>query len=275
MLLDRLARWCYRRRRSVLGLWVVAFIAMGALGSALNGGFSADFRMPGTESTAVQNLLNHKFPERKGDTINVVFKADGGIDNPATKQAVTALLDTYRIVDHIVGIDSPYDPAVRGQVSTDHKIAFASLRQDIQGADMPVKLTKQMIKDAKAASGNGLKIVLGGQSVQQAEFQPGGSQEGAGILAAVIILLITFGSVLAMGLPILTAIMGIGIGLAIVELLANVVIVPNFAPIVAAMVGIGVGIDYALLIVTRYRQSLHDGLEPEGAVAKSITTAGR
>src|SRR2546430_14057761 len=126
MLLDRLARWCYRRRRSVLGVWVVAFILMGALGSALNGGFSADFRMPGPESTAVQNLLDDKFPERSGDTMNVVFKADRGIDDPATRQAVTGLLDKYRAVKHIVGIDSPYDPAVRGQISTDHKVAYAS-----------------------------------------------------------------------------------------------------------------------------------------------------
>src|SRR5262249_6806658 len=146
---------------------------------------------------------------------------------------------------------SPYDPAVQEQVSADGKIAYATLRLDIQGPDMPVHLTKQMINDAKAASTDGMHFALGGQAVQQAEFQPGGSEEGAGILAAVIILLITFGSVLAMGLPILTAIMGIGIGLAIVELLSNFVIVPNFAPIVAAMVGIGVGIDYALLIVTR------------------------
>ena len=291
MLLDRLARWCYRRRRSVLGLWILAFVVMGALGSALNGGFGTDFRIPGAESTKVQNLLNDRFPERKGDNINVVFKADRGVDDPAVQQAVTALLAKYRTVEHVEGIDSPYDPAVRGQISNDRKIAYASVRLDVQGADMPVKTTKKMIKDAKAASDGGsakdvgtgsapvqvqgLHFALGGQAVMGAEFQPGGSEEGAGILAAVIILLITFGSVLAMGLPILTAIMGIGIGLAIVELLANVVIVPNFAPIVAAMVGIGVGIDYALLIVTRYRQALHTGLEPEDAVAQSITTAGR
>src|SRR5436305_7515755 len=132
-----------------------------------------------------------------------------------------------------------------------------------------------MIDAAKKASGNGVTFARGGNIIQQAECSGGGGSDGAGILAAMFILLIAFGSVIAMGLPILMAIVVIGIGLAIVELIANLVPVPNFTPIVAAMIGIGVGIDYALFIVTRYRQGLHDGMDPEEAVVRSIRTAGR
>jgi RND superfamily putative drug exporter len=160
-------------------------------------------------------------------------------------------------------------------VSPNRTIAFGELQLDKPGFQLGTSEGKTMIDAAKKASGNGVQFALSGELIQNAEFSNGGGSEGAGILAAVVILLIAFGSVIAMGLPILMAIVGIGIGLAIVELIANVVPVPNFTPIVAAMIGIGVGIDYALFIVTRYRQGLHDGLEPEAAVVLAIRTAGR
>ena len=132
-----------------------------------------------------------------------------------------------------------------------------------------------MIADAQKAKGDGVRFELGGGAIQGAEFVQGGGTEGLGILAAMVILLVSFGSLLAMGLPILSAIMGIGIALAILDVLTHVIEVPNFSPIVAAMIGIGVGIDYALFIVTRYRQSLHAGQDPEQATVTAITTAGK
>jgi RND superfamily putative drug exporter len=248
---------------------------MGILGRAAAGEYSANFNTPGSESKAALDLLTKRFPARSGDTISVVFKADAGVRDPAVRGRVEALLNQYKGFDHVVGTLSPYEPGGAQNISQDGKIAFAVLQLDVQGPSVPVSEGKDMIKAAKAASGNGVQFELSGQAIAGAELQQGGGAEGIGILMAMLILLISFGSVVAMGLPILTAVMGIGIGLAILELLANVFNVANFSPIVASMIGIGVGIDYALFIVTRYRAGLKDGLDPEHATVTAISTAGR
>src|SRR5205807_3494990 len=210
-----------------------------------------------------------------GDSVLVVFKADRGIDDPAVRPRVEAMIAQLARQPHVSQATSPYSPAGARDVSPDRRVAFGSLQLDKTGFELKRAEGKAMIDAAKKASGNGVTFALSGGLIQNAEFSGGSGSEGAGILAAALILLIAFGSVLAMGLPILMAVMGIGIGFAIIELIANVVPVPNFTPIVAAMIGIGVGIDYALFIVTRYRKGLHDGLDPEAAVMLSIRTAGR
>src|SRR3954469_8899548 len=106
-MLENLARWCYHRRRLVLLLWIVAFLMFGFVGKALDGGFSTEFRIPGSDSTAAQDLLKAKFPQASGDTITVAFRSDKGIDDPATRQRVSALLDSYRGVEHVIGVQSP------------------------------------------------------------------------------------------------------------------------------------------------------------------------
>jgi putative drug exporter of the RND superfamily len=274
-MLENLARSCFRHRRRVVAIWVVAFIGMAILGRVAAGDYSANFNTPGSESKAALDLLNQKFPERSGDTISVIFKADRGVNDAATRARVGSLLTTLKAHPHVVGVISPYDPAGAGNVSRDGTIAFASLQLDVQGPSFPAAEGKELIKEAKAAAGDGVRFELGGQAIANAELVQGGGAEGIGILVAMIILLVSFGSVVAAGLPILTAIMGIGIGLAILELLANVFNVANFSPIVAAMIGIGVGIDYALFIVTRYRAGLQEGHDPEQATVSAISTAGR
>ena len=280
-MLERTARWCYSRRRAVLALWIVAFIGFGVVGRLGAGPFSTDFETPGSESKAAHELLKSRFPEQSGDAITVIFKADRGVADPAVRPRLDALISQLRTNPHVVSVVTPYDAEGAQQVSpVDPTIAFATLQLDMQGSDFPVEDAKAMIATAAEANGansegGGVRFELGGFAIQNAEFENGGSSEGAGTLAAVVILLIAFGSLLAMGLPILTAVMGIGIGLAIIELLANVVDVPNFTSIVAAMIGLGVGIDYALFIVTRYREGLHAGMDPERATVVAITTAGR
>ena len=274
-MLREMTRFCYRRRKLVLVGWIVAFILMGVLGTTAAGEYSTNFNIPGSDSEAALNLLEERFPDRAGDTISVIYEADRGVDDPATRGRVERLLDELDDFEHVVGVFSPYSEAGASNISQDRRIAFASLQLDIQGNDMPIEVTKDMIEVAEAANGDGVRFELGGQAVTNAEFVQGGGTEGLGILVAMLILLVAFGSVLAMGLPILIAVMGIGIGLAIVELLAHVLNVPNFTPIVAAMIGIGVGIDYALFIVTRYRVGLRNGHDPEQATIGAISTAGR
>ena len=274
-MLETLARSCFRHRRRVLAIWIVAFFGMAILGRAAAGEYSANFNVPGSESKAALDLLNQRFPERAGDQVFVVFKADRGVNDAATRQKVETLLADYSRYEHVVGTISPYSPQGASQISRDGSIAFGSLQLDVQGPSIKVAEGKKFIAAAKAASGNGVQFELSGQAIAGAEQVQGGGAEGLGILVAMVILLISFGSVVAMGLPILTAVMGIGIGLAILELLANVFNVASFSPIVAAMIGIGVGIDYALFIVTRYRTGLKEGHDPEGAAVAAISTAGR
>src|SRR5438270_2197193 len=274
-MLERIARWCFHRRRLVLVLWIVGFIAFGAFGGAMNGGYTQSTDLPGSDAVAGFNLLKNWFPQQSGDSVLVAFKADRGIDDPAVRPRLEALTSELARQPHVSQMTSPYSPEGARNVSPDRTVAFGTLQLDKPGFELKKAEGKAMIDAAKKASSNGVQFALSGELIQNAEFSGGSGSEGAGILAAALILLIAFGSVLAMGLPILMAVMGIGIGFAIIELIANVVPVPNFTPIVAAMIGIGVGIDYALFIVTRYRQGLHDGMDSEGATMLAIRTAGR
>jgi RND superfamily putative drug exporter len=274
-MLERLARRCYRRRRLVLVGWIIAFVGFGVLGSAFNGGFSHSFELPGSDGVAAFNLLKNRFPQQSGDSVAVVYKADAGVNAPSVRPRVEALLAELGREPHAVIVTSPYTPEGARKISPDGKIAFGEVQFDKPSFELGKAAGQRMIDKAEKASGNGVTFELNGGAIQQAEFTEPGGSEGIGLLLALVILLLAFGSVLAAGLPVLLAVMGIGIGLAIIQLLSNIVPVPEFTPIVAAMIGIGVGIDYALFIVTRYRQGIHDGMEPEEATALATRTAGR
>jgi RND superfamily putative drug exporter len=249
----------------------VVLVATTLLGGRFGGGDSTDYGTPGSESAAATDLLDQRFPARSGDTIDVVWRASD-VTAPAVRTRVGALLDQAAALDHVVAVTSPYAPGGERQVAADSTVAYATLQLDTW--DMPIDVT-QMLLDATAAARNDeIDIELGGQGVQNAEQGAVGA-EGIGFLAAALILLVSFGSLLAMGLPITTAVFGIGVSSGLIALLANLVDVPDWATSVAAMIAIGVGIDYSLLIVTRYRTALHDGLDPRRAVAEAVSTAGR
>jgi RND superfamily putative drug exporter len=277
-LLRRLATRCYRRRRSVLGAWVLLVVALVGIAGTAAGEFDNNFDLPGSESQDAFDLLEERgFADRAGTTIQVVVDAAAGVDDPAVRAGFEALLaDIAERVDD-VEVVSPYAPGGEQQIASGPAagtIAYAELnltdRTDKQFADAGDEL-----KDAVTTFDvPGAVVELGGDPVIVGDEQEFGS-EAFGMLAAVVILLIAFGSVLAMGLPLITAIFGIACGSAIVQLVANVVTMPTFTLQLVMMLGIGVGIDYALFIVTRYRQGLHDGLDPERAVVQAIDTAGR
>ena len=275
LLLDRLGRWSFHHRWAMVGIWVAALIGVNALNSAAGGDYSNDFSLPGTESQEAFDLLTDRFPERAGDTAEAVFHAGAGISDPDAKRRIETFLGELAEYDVVQGIQSPYDATGRGQIAPDGKTAYASIQFSRSGADIPIEAIKSMQEIAADASGDGLAVELGGAIVQFAEFEEPGGAEGVGFLAAIFILLVTFGSVLAMGLPLLSALFGIGISMALILLSANFLSVPDFTPQLASMIGIGVGIDYALFIVTRYRQFLGAGRDPEQAVAGAIATSGR
>jgi putative drug exporter of the RND superfamily len=273
-MLERLARWCYRRRWVVLVAWIVALIGLGGVGNRFAGETADNFELPASESQQVFELLEQKFGGFADDGARIVMQADDGFYNAAIRRQVGALLADVRKAPVVVGVSSPYQIG-RGAISPNGKVAFASIQLNVRGPDIDREEVLDLKRRVDDASTDGLKTYLGGQVARFVEQQNSFGQEWIGLLAAIVILLLTFGSVIAMGLPLMTAIFGLGIGLSLLGLMAHIVDIPQFAPSLAIMIGLGVGIDYSLFIVTRYRQTLHGGAEPEEAVVTAVTTSGR
>ena len=272
-LLSRLAAACYRRRLFVLLGWVAATALAIYLAGQYGAPATTDFGNQTTQSGQAQKLLEKHFPERAKDTITLAVHSNAPIDDPAIRDRVQRAIDRLLAADHVDQVTSPYDAPY--QVTGDRHTGYAVATLDVSSADLPPGDVTRLISDVTSDSGDGVSLALGGEAVNAAETPGGGPADGIGLLAAAIVLLIAFGSVLAMGLPILTAVFGIAIGLSGLSLLQHVFPAPSFAPILATMIGLGVGIDYALFIVTRYREALAAGRTPEEAVVTATATAGR
>jgi RND superfamily putative drug exporter len=274
-MLERLARWSFTHRWRVLVIWILGLFAAIALGNVAGGDYASDFSLPGSESQQALDLLKAHFPSESGGTVQVVFKADQGVNDPAVKQAMEDYFAKVKTLPDVASLADPYQAQGEQQISQDGKIAFARVEFTKQSQDIPKSEATRLQDMGDAIERQGLRIEYGGDVIQSAQQEPPGGTESIGLLAAIIILLITFGSVLAMGLPILTALFGIAIGIMLVFISANWISVPNFTAQIAFMIGIGVGIDYSLFIVTRYRQGLHEGRNPLEATVVALTTAGR
>jgi putative drug exporter of the RND superfamily len=273
-MLPKLAAWCYRRRRLVVVAWIVLLVGVNVLAKSAGGDLVKSLSLPGTESQRAFDVMKNDF-RQSGDTGYLVFKSktSDGVQSPAVFNEIEkTLAPELRKEKHVVSITTPYEPGGSAFVSKDGSIAYAAIQFDVQSNDVPIAVANDMRSVVAKANTPSLEIELGGAMFTD-QKQP--ASEAIGVLAAVLILLVAFGSVLAMGLPIMTALFGIGIGLAVVTLLARFTDVPSFAPQVTAMIGIGVGIDYALFISTRYREALHEGSDPEQAVVHAIDTSGR
>jgi RND superfamily putative drug exporter len=273
MSLRALARFCYRRRRLVLGAWIVALVGMWVLSSALGSNFTTNFSAPHTESTRAQNLLAANFKAQSGDTVQVALKGNPSMSDSQVRAQVESVRSALARVPHVANVSDPYTSP--GAISASGNIALANALLDTKSQNVPNSVGRQLIGIAEQHSTPQLEVRLGGQLIEQSERAKPPSSEGIGILAAIIILLIAFGSVLAMVLPIAVAIAGIAIGLPIIILLTHAFPLQSFTTTLATMIGIGVGIDYALFVVTRYRQALYAGHTPEEAVVTAIDTSGR
>ena len=272
-MLQRLAHFSYHRRRLVVVAWIVALIGVIALGNSVGAKFSQNFQLPGTESQRAQDLLTERFPVRAGAEGRIVFGAPAGVNDPDVAAGMTSVFEAVALVEGVTAVDSPYAVDGASRTSRNGNIAYATIQFEKQD-DKVRQSTVNGIEDAvNENTPPGVRTALGGEMF--ADEPSLGSAELIGILAAMVILLVVFGSVLAMGLPIMVALFGIGIGIALVELMSHFVSTPDVTTQLASMIGIGVGIDYALFIVTRYRQGLQEGREPEDAVVRAIDTAGR
>jgi RND superfamily putative drug exporter len=229
-------------------------------GSALAGDYATAGRLPNTDSQSAYDRLAHDFPARHGDEGQIVF-ADIRRD-PA---AVNAFLAQVASVPGILDV-APL------QVSPGGAVAIAPITMASGSGSDPSSVAKQLQQMAQPLQREGLQVEFGGNWFNSVEMP---ASEAVGIVAAIVVLLVAFGSLIAMGLPIVTALVGVGISVASIGVFANVLSTPNFAPQVAAMIGIGVGIDYALFIVTRYRRALQRTASPEAAVVEAMNTSGR
>jgi RND superfamily putative drug exporter len=266
-LLTRLADLSYRRRGRMVLAWIAATIVIIGVGSSLAGEYEADYNTPGSESKAASDITEQRFDGYSGQEIYVVWKDQDGARSPAARERVNAFLAEAKKVDHVAE-ETPI------RISRDGTIGATTLPLTVPGWEVPKEDGEKLIAAAEANDGDGLQIKLGGDPIYAAQSQS--SPEGIGFVGAAIVLLIAFGSVVAAGLPLVIALFGLGISSGgLIVLLANVIDVPDWTTAVSGLIGIGVGIDYALLVLTRFRAALHDGKNRHDAVVEAVTTAGR
>ncbi len=271
----RVGIWAAAHRRAVPLIWLVLLIGTLGISGAVGTKFANNFSLPGTESQRAADLLKRDFPAQAGDSDQIVFAVhQGAVTDAAVRARVAPMLARVASLPHVTGVTSPYSAGVK-TISTDGKIAFATVTFDQRANVLPASATERVIAAAKGAGSARLQVALGGQAIEQVQKPALGAATAIGLLAAVIVLLITFGSFIAMGLPIITALLGLGTGIGLAGLASQVIDMPNFATELAAMIGLGVGIDYALFVVTRFRENyLQDG-DLQGAIATAMDTAGR
>ncbi len=257
-------------------LWIVLLVGVFGGWRAVGSRYANNFSLGNTGSQHAADLLQQSFPTQSGDRDQIVFHAPAGVDAPEVRQRVEPMLDRVAKLPHVAGVLSPYAATGSGQVSRDGKTAFAVVLFDEKANVLPTSAIKEVVSTAEAARSEGLEVELGGQAVEQTEVQAPGSLTGIGVLAAAVVLLVSFGSFLAMGLPIVTALFGLGTGVGLIGLSSHVFDQANFSLELAALIGLGVGIDYALFILNRYREIYgENGGDVRGAVLLAMDTSGR
>jgi RND superfamily putative drug exporter len=272
----RFATWCTGHRKTVIIGWIVALIVAIGVSGAVGSAFSEDFKLPASDSQEAFDLLENKFPAQSGDTATIVYKAPAGVESGPVKRKMEGVFASVAKVPHVSEVASPYEEGGAGAVSDNGEIAYATVQFDTTANEIEKEDVERVMDSAQGASGDGLQVEVGGQPVEEVR----GEEEGdlsflIGLGAAVVILLLTFGSVVAMGLPLLTALFALGVGISLVTVGTHVFDTAEFAPQLAAMIGLGVGIDYALFILTRFRNGLDEGLESRDAAIAAVDTAGR
>jgi RND superfamily putative drug exporter len=270
-ILQRLGRNSFRHRRRVLGIWLVLLVALGVLAGSLSKPFSEEFKIPGTGSQKAIDLLKEKLPAASGAAGQVVFAApDGGKvtdDAAAIEKSVAAAAKTPGVVAVTDPLETP------GAISKDGAYALAQV-QFAAERDQIKEGQRETLQDSFApAKSAGLNVQFGGAAGEE-KAEAGGASEAIGIIVALIVLTITFGSLLTAGLPLLTAAVGVGSGILGITLVTAFTTLSSTTSALATMLGLAVGIDYALFIVSRYRTSAAKGMAPEEAIGHAVGTSG-
>jgi RND superfamily putative drug exporter len=272
----RLAQWVVDHRRIVVVGWIALLVAISIVSAAAKPSYTQNFSLPKSDSQRAFDALDRDFPAKAGDSDQIVLHArHGAIADPAVKARVTAMLAAVAKLPHVDGVASPYDGHGNAAISRDGRTAFATVAFDHRANELPKAAAERVVATARAAGSADLQVELGGRAIEQTEQQSFGTASAIGMFAAIVVLLLTFGSLAAMGMPILTALVGLGTAFGFIGLLTHLLDTPDVATDLAAMVGLGVGIDYALFLVTRFRELHRDGASVDEAVVGAMDTAGR
>ncbi|MEO7122057.1 MAG: MMPL family transporter, partial [Lacisediminihabitans sp.] len=266
-----LARWSQRHHWLAIVAWAVCIVAIAATSTVIGSDYRNDFSLPGTESQALINVVNQHSPKAAGDTVTVVVQTVKGVARVSDQ--IRSLVDDLSKLDHVASVTAPNASA--GTVSKDGEVGIAVVQLDAPAASIPDDDVRAIVDTAQTHRSASLRIELTGDAVRSVENSGGGPAEGAGLLAALVVLFFMFGSLLAAALPIITAVFAVGATYGLVALASNVTSVPDYTAPILILVGLGVGIDYALLIFARYRRELLTGASRAEATVRALDTAGR
>ena len=269
-MLSSLSRFCVRHKRTVVfAIWIPLAIGMVFASSVFGTDFNTEMAMPSSESRQAETVLARANPNQGGESSQLVFRTTSSIDDPQVKKTIS---DAIAAVDAISDVDITSPFTLQNQISKDRKVAFSEVNVPRMNQEEYKTLSEEIKVATAAARAAGIEIGYGGAIFQEVQLP---ESEALGVLAAILILVLAFGSVIAMGLPISVALIGLIIASSIVGIVSHFVSMPDAVTSMVGMIGLGVGIDYALFIVTRFREGLHDGLSVEEAVVESIDTSGR
>ncbi|MEV6196641.1 MMPL family transporter [Streptomyces sp. NPDC051920] len=266
-----MAGWAQRHRWAAIVLWlaVVAAITLGS--TALGSAYRNDFSLPGTDSQTATDLFKRHGSDQAGDSVEIVFKDTAGVEN--AKDSVEPMLAEVKRMAGVADVRSPFTDA--SAVSKDGTIAYASVTLDGKTEEVPKEDVARIIDTAQGIATEHLQVEVGGEAARNAEDKAGPTAELAGIVAALVILVLLFGSLLAASLPLITALFAVGGAIGLIALASHLFTVADFTPPILMLVGLGVGVDYALLIFYRYRHELLAGATPAQAGRTALDSAGR
>ena len=264
------------RKWVVLGAWVLLIAGTTGLVQEFGANTSNNLELPGTGSQSASDLLAERFPPQQNGANPIIFRTPDGekVTDSPYKQAITSSYEAMKDLPDVFSATSPFSQKGGGQISKDEETAFISVLLDIGSEDLTEPIAQSFVKAAEPGRKAGMEVAAGGSIGSELSEPATESSEVVGLVAAMIILAFTFGTLVAMGLPLLTAVFGLGVGLSLIGLLGHVTEVPTIAPTLATMIGLGVGIDYALFMVSRYRSERGEGLETPDAIARAVATSG-
>ncbi len=267
--------WCVRHRRWVLAGWIVALLALTLISQGIGSTYTNDLSLHGTQSYQAETLLSQASPGSRADHEEIVIGVDHGtVTAPATRARIEALLHRVAALGDVASVASPYVPGQGGQISPSGQVAIATVTMAPTTPRTPADAGQTFVDTVTAGAGHGLTIGIKGD-IASASSQGGITTVAIGAGAALVVLFLVFGSLLAATLPLITAGIALGISVAMIGLLSRMTDVASFASELSLLIGLGVGVDYALFVVTRYRQGLKRGKPVDQAIVEAVDTSGR
>lgn len=268
--LSRLAGWSQRHRWLAVSLWLLTLVGVTVGSQVAGSAYHDDHSLPGTESQQIMDLFQAQAPAQTGATAEIVFKTESGL--ATARGPIDSMLAEVRNQPHVKAVTSPFDNP--SAVSREGTIGYAAIAFDQESKELPYDDIVRVVDTAKKAESAGLQVELGGEPIKRTGGG-GGPSEGVGLLAALVVLVFLFRSVLAAGLPVIAAIFAVGSTLGVIVLVSRFVDIASYTVPLMMLVGFGVGVDYALLIFSRYRSEILGGLDREQAARRALDTAGR